>query len=125
MPRPAPAREAMPSSSPPGCAYYRRSAGLRLGLLQFPPNAGGARRRLGPAVERDPEGIAQPGASALGQPQRPAVAQPCDPAEFEAAAANLGADMAGDVVAALAPVETGSAVDAPRRRLEHGAEPPE
>lgn len=44
---------------------------------------------------------------------RAAIALPREPAEFEAAPPNLGADEAGDVIAPLAPVEAGTAEHPP------------
>ena len=51
------------------------------------------------------------------------VALPGEPAERETAAPNLRAHQAGDVVAALAPIETGPAKDAFAARAELRAEP--
>src|SRR5687767_4122111 len=63
--------------------------------------------------------------AALGRElQRAGVAHAREPAAFEAAAADLGADMACDVIAPFAPVEARPAIDAAVLgvRREHGAE---
>src|SRR5262249_52482565 len=51
--------------------------------------------------------------------QRAGVTHADEPSAFEAAATNLGADMARDVIAPLAPVETRPAIDSAVLRLRH------
>src|SRR5262245_48056312 len=58
------------------------------------------------------ERFGQPNPPLRREPQRAGVARAREPAALEAAAADLGADEARDVIAPLAPVEAGPAIDA-------------
>src|SRR4030081_2886038 len=70
------------------------------------------------------ECLDQSAAAGRGELQRAGVAHAREPAAFEAAAADLGAGVARDVIAPFAPVEARPAIDAALRSLrrEHGAE---
>ena len=63
-----------------------------------------------------PEGLEQPGFPRCGQSQRTGIAVPLEPPELQTATPDFRPHKTGDVIAALAPVETGPAEDplAPR-----------
>src|SRR3954465_12497055 len=65
---------------------------------------------------RDAEQSGQAGSPGRGQPHRARIALARDPAQSDAAAADLGTDPACQVIAPLAPIETGLAKDALARR---------
>src|SRR5689334_15148447 len=116
-------------------ASQRRTCLFRHGTATLPPKSeiGHLRvRALRPAQQPrsrvvrplHAEGLAEPSPPLAREPQRAGVAHPCQPDPLEAAAADLGADVAGDVIAPLAPVEAGPAIDAALigLRRERGAE---
>ena len=73
--------------------------------------------------------IAQAAAPRLGEPDGPARTGPLDPAQLEQAMEERGAQRSGQVVTALAPVETGPGERSPRGagscnvHVEPGEEP--
>src|ERR1051325_3692122 len=82
--------------------------------MELRPTKQPRRRVAGPLHT---EGLSQAAPPLGRQPQRASVAHPRQPAALEAAAAELGADVARDVTAPLAPVEAGPAIDAAARAL--------
>src|SRR5271170_576703 len=69
------------------------------------------------AVQFDAERVEQARPARRHQPQRAAVALVSEPAALQATPADFRADMTGDVIAPLAPIEAGPAIDAPAARL--------
>ena len=73
------------------------------------------------------EDLAEPASAGRDDSQRTRTALPRQPATLDADATDLGADVAGNVVAPLAPVEAGSTENpaAGSRRCERGTEFPQ
>src|SRR5215469_11770474 len=65
------------------------------------------------------ESLGQASAPGGRELQRAGVTHAGEPSAFEAAAANLGADVTRDVIAPLAPVETRPAIDPAVLRFRH------
>src|SRR4051812_46198966 len=84
----------------------------RSGVLQGP---GGTLRMQAPRwrvlADVRAEHVGEPTAARRRKPDCSAVAHAGDPAEIEAASADLGADVSRKMVASLTPVEAGTAVD--------------
>ena len=75
------------------------------------------RTRLITSGQVHPENLREPGPAGRGELQRPRVGLPHEPTQLQAPPPDRGADNAGQVIAALAPIETWPAKNSPRPGL--------